>query len=91
MDMDRYSAPLRVVLNIATLKAYVIHNWAKSEFDLMQMPWRNLGSSEIGFCDSPACRGNHGMVEMRHLAGSITFDYKGSRDIQIYHQRAALL
>ena len=61
MDMDRYSAPLRVVLNIATLKAYVIHNWAKSEFDLMQMPWRNLGSSEIekqseiGFCASPAC------------------------------------
>ena len=31
------------------------------------------------------------MVEMDHLAGSITFDYKGSRDIQIYHQRAALL
>ena len=55
MDMDRYSAPLRVVLNIATLKAYVTHNWAKSEFDLMQMPWRNLGSSEIGFCASPAC------------------------------------
>ena len=55
MDMDRYSAPLRVVLNIATLKAYVIHNWAKSEFDLMQMPWRNLGPSEIGFCANPAC------------------------------------
>ena len=54
MDMDRYSAPLRVVLNIATLKAYVIHNWAKSEFDLMQMPWRGLGSSEIGFCADPA-------------------------------------
>ena len=53
--MDRYSAPLRVVLNIATLKAYVIHNWAKSEFDLMQMSWRNLGSSEICFCVKPAC------------------------------------
>ena len=55
MEMDRYSAPLRVVLNRATLKAYVIHNWAKSEFDLMQMSWRNLGTSELRFRTDPAC------------------------------------
>ena len=30
-------------------------------------------------------------AEMGHLAGVVSFDYKGLTDIQIYHQKAALL
>ena len=83
MDMDRYSAPLRVVLNIATLKAYVTHNWAKSEFDLMQMPWRNLGSSEIGFC-ADTTRGQ--AEDKPHTCTAVTRDVSGAPNRKVRHE-----
>ena len=61
-------------------------------FEILKLVWTQGGGGDLtGFGGVSMVVGNHGMVEKGHLASSITFDYKGSRDIQIYHQRAALL